>query len=156
MIKHIAQILIICMALLPFTYEVSAKTVEWEKEVSITDETVIVEKNEVRVKPGTQVKFTGGKSKLEVKGRLLVSGSEDNPAVIIIPNLLNGTTPTPIRQLTVLKLNNNIKELEIYPYDVETDKVIEELQAFRWQYAFVWTVLMGVCFYLVLNKSTYW
>ncbi len=42
------------------------------------------------------------------------------------------------------------------PLRVETEEIVDELEAFRKQYAFVWVVLMGIQIYLVLNRTTYW
>ncbi|MBU0672968.1 MAG: hypothetical protein KJ732_08085 [Candidatus Margulisbacteria bacterium] len=85
-----------------------------------------------------------------------VQGTNDEPVVIRIPNPLRNCSVITVPDKTIIKTNENLKELEIYPYSVETKEITDELEAFRTQYAFVWVVLMGIQIYLVLNRSTYW
>ena len=91
-----------------------------------------------------------------VHERLTLKGSENDPVTIVIPNPLSEYTITSIHDKTMIKTDKNLKELEIYPYTVDTQEGLEELRAFRYQYLFVWTVLMGICFYLVWNRAAYW
>lgn len=105
------------------------------------------------IQPGTRLELT---EKLEIKDQLVVKGSEADPAVISIPNPLRNAASTIVRGPVLLKTGPELKELEIQPYSVETEEIVDELEAFRQQYAFVWVVLMGIQIYLVLNRTTYW
>ena len=105
------------------------------------------------LKPGTRLELT---QKMEIRDQLVIRGSEDKPAVILIPNPLRNAKATVVRGPVLLKTNPELKELEIQPYRVDTDEIVDELEAFRQQYAFVWVVLMGIQIYLVLNRTTYW
>jgi hypothetical protein len=154
--RYIIYFLILCISTIPFCGNASAQIIEWDKEISIDNKTLIDTESIVKVKPGTKINFIGFKSRLNIMGHFLVSGSEKNPAVISIPNLVAKSSPTSIRKKAILKFSENLKELEIYPYSADTKEIVDELRAFRYQYAFVWTVLMGICFYLVLNRTIYW
>jgi len=148
--------LIICLSSMPLCGIASAETTEWQREININEETIINEGDLIKVKPGATIRFINSKSKLNIMGQLSISGNDKKPVTLVIPNLLNKLTATSIQEKTLLRSDGNLAELEIYPYRVDTKEVVDELRAFRYQYAFVWTVLMGICFYLVLNRSTYW
>lgn len=154
--KYVVYLIITSLISLPYCQITEAKTVEWQDNVFIQEETTISQDNQVKVKPGTVIKLANSKSRLNIMGSLSIQGSEQNPAMIVIPNLLSKTKPTLIKDASLLTLNGNLKELEVHPYNVETKEIVDELKAFRYQYAFVWTVLMGICFYLVLNRTEYW
>jgi hypothetical protein len=150
--KYLVCLLIVSLITVP----AFARSTPWKGSLSVSEETVIPKGRTVRAYPGTRILFSSSQGKINVRGKLLASGEENNPVVFVIPNFASTANAVSIHDKTVLKMNAHTKELEIYPYDVETEEIIDELRAFRYQYAFVWTVLMGVCFYLVLNKSTYW
>ena len=154
--KYIAFLLIFCLIGLSFCQNVSAETIEWQEEVAIDSKQVINKDNLVKVKPGTKVKFTNLEGELNILGELSASGNDKNPVTITIPNLLSKSSATSIQDQVIIKTSKNLKELEIHPYSVETKEIVDELEAFRKQYAFVWVVLMGIQIYLVLNRSTYW
>jgi len=137
------------------TSKASAQT-KWPKYVDLEQETTIEQNKTINVMPGSEIKFSNTKSKLNVLGQLNIKGSEKQPVTIIIPNAVKQASPILIQDKTLLETDDKLKELEIYPYQVDTDEIVEELRAFRYQYAFVWTVLMGICFYLVLNRTEYW
>ncbi|MFC1540688.1 hypothetical protein ACFL4J_01465 [Candidatus Margulisiibacteriota bacterium] len=140
----------------PFCRAAFAENVDWDKQVAIGHETTIAPANLVRVKPGTKINISGTRGKLIIQGQLSVQGSQADPVTITIPNLLYGARPVSFKDQTVIRTNQDLKELEIHPYSVETEEIVDELEAFRKQYAFVWVVLMGIQIYLVLNRSTYW
>lgn len=140
------------MVSVPLYGTASADATKW----SIEEETTIEGGKIIKLPPGSIIRFKDSKSKLNIFGQLEVKGSKKNPSIIIIPNPLNQLAATRVEEKTLLKPNAHFKELEIYPYEVETKEIIDELQAFRYQYAFIWTVLMGICFYLVMNSTTYW
>jgi hypothetical protein len=154
--RYFVLFLIICLVATPFCRRVSAETMEWQDKVLIRDETTITEKDQIKVKPGTKISFSGIKAKLNIRGQFSVQGNEKNPVTISIPNPLYQARPISFQEQTIIKTNQNLKELEIHPYRVETEEIVDELAAFRKQYAFVWVVLMGIQIYLVLNSSTYW
>jgi hypothetical protein len=156
MLKTIAGLLIICLSVTLTARPSGAKSMQQGKDVVIEKQVVIEANESIELKPGTKLIFPTPDSKLTIKGKLKISGTEKEPSIIVIPNLLTGTDPIPVRQETLLKLDPNLRELEIYPYQVDTDEVVDELRAFRYQYAFVWTVLMAINFYLVMNKTEYW
>jgi hypothetical protein len=144
--------LIVCLVSVPLYGTAAADATEW----SIEEVTTIGEGKIIQVAPGSSIRFKDSKSKLNIFGELRVKGSRKNPSIITMPNPLNRLTAIRVEERTLLRSNAHLKELEIYPYSIETDEALEELRAFRYQYAFVWTVLMGICFYLVINRSTYW
>jgi hypothetical protein len=154
--KYLILIIILCLIGTPFCQTVYAETLEWKETVAIEDQTNIAEGDLLKVKAGTQIKLTNLKSKLNIMGELRVNGSEKKPATIVIPNLLNNASTTSIQEKSLIITNSNLKELEIHPYSVDTGEIVDELKAFRKQYAFVWVVLMGIQIYLVLNRTTYW
>ncbi len=151
----IVYLLVVSLPLVCLSSKVSAQT-KWPRYVDLEQETTIEQNKTINVLPGSEIKFLNTKSKLNVLGRLNIKGSEEKPVTIIIPNAVKQATPVLIKDKTILETDDRLKELEIYPYQVDTDEIIDELRAFRYQYAFVWTVLMGVCFYLVLNRTEYW
>lgn len=154
--KYLIFTLIISLSCLPLCQNSSANTTKWRNEITIDQETIIGPENVIEVNPGARIRLHNGKSKLKIRGTFFVSGTDKKPVTIILPNLVNQLTTRTIDKTTILKTDKNLKELEIYPYSVETEEALDELRAFRYQYAFVWTVLMGICFYLVVNRSSYW
>ncbi|MBU1026672.1 MAG: hypothetical protein KKA31_02965 [Candidatus Margulisbacteria bacterium] len=159
MLKHlrnlIIYLLVVSLPMVCLTSKASAQT-KWPKYVDLEQETTIEQNKTINVMPGSEIKFSNTKSKLNVLGQLNIKGSEKQPVTIIIPNAVKQASPILIQDKTLLETDDKLKELEIYPYQVDTDEIVEELRAFRYQYAFVWTVLMGICFYLVLNRTEYW
>ncbi|NQT30335.1 MAG: hypothetical protein HQ596_07165 [Candidatus Saganbacteria bacterium] len=154
--KHLIYFIILSLALMPLCTGAFAKTTTWDGKVSIKNETSINEGDTVNVMPQTTINFENENAKLLISGNLIIEGSENNPATIVIPNFISGITPTPIHQKTILELNEGLQTLEIFPYTVDTQEIKDELKAFRIQYAIVWTTLMVVNFYLVLNRTAYW
>jgi|GEM_PF-3185432 len=154
--KYIIYFLVLCLTLIPFCQTAFAKNIQWQDEVNIDNELIIVKNDSIRIEPGTNIYLTNIKSKLNINGSLIAQGNDRNPVAIIIPNLLHQTSSASLKGSTIIETNNNLKELEIYPYNVDTEEGIEELKAFRRQYAFVWLFLMGVQIYLVLNRTAYW
>jgi hypothetical protein len=128
MLKPIIHILILSLLTVPFCNISQARTIRLDKDQSM----------------------------LNISERLVLKGTENDPVTIIIPNPVNDYIITSIHDRTMIKTDKNLKELEIYPYKVDTEEGLEELRAFRYQYLFVWSVLMGICFYLVLNRTAYW
>lgn len=154
--KFLIYTIITCLLGTGFCRTAAAETTLWENKVNIDQEMTISSQDHVKVKPGTHINLSGSRGRLNIQGQLSAGGSEDKPVIITIPNMIHGTTPTSFQASTLLRTNKNLKELEIHPYSVETKEIVDELAAFRKQYAFVWAVLMGIQIYLVLNRSTYW
>lgn len=152
--QSIAGQLVVVLSVTILCGPIGAQPVNWPNESVIDHERLIPSDETVNVAPGSTIRFSD--HQLKILGQLVVQGRGDAPTAIIIPNLLNLTTAEVINRPVNLKLSSNLKELEIYPYSVDTKEIVDELRAFRYQYALVWTVLMAINFYLVLNKSKYW
>lgn len=153
--KLICYILIVCLLGLPLARSSSAKIDSWHEKVEIGRSTIVEHDSLIRLMPGTKITLSGC-SNLKIKGQIVANGTGAKPVVIAIPNTLNQKDIKTIKGPITIQTNQELKELQIEPYKVDTDEIVSELEAFRNQYAFVWVVLMGVQIYLVMNRTTYW
>jgi hypothetical protein len=148
--KYLIPIMIFCLIITPFYQTVGAKTVTLRVEDLDLGDTAI------ELEPGDSIKLDASQKELNIPGQLHARGNDKAPVIISIANPLSRADILSIPAETVIKRNRGLKELEIQPYRVETKEIVEELEAFRRQYAFVWVVLMGIQIYLVMNRTQYW
>jgi len=153
--KLICYVLIVCLLGLPLAQSSSARIESWQEKVQIDRSTIVEHDSLIRLMPGTKITLSGC-SNLAIKGQVVASGTDAKPVIIAIPNIIGQTDIKTIKGPITIQTNQELKELQIEPYSIETDEIVSELEAFRNQYAFVWVVLMGVQIYLVMNRTTYW
>lgn len=86
---------------------------------------------------------------------LEIRGSLDHPVVLIpfdAKTEVSSLEPWLISKKTII-YTGNAETLEVQPYNIDSTALKDEIVAFRHQYAILWIVLMGISFYLFINRN---
>ncbi|MBU1026670.1 MAG: hypothetical protein KKA31_02955 [Candidatus Margulisbacteria bacterium] len=135
MIKQICLTLIIALLvqLSPLAHARSLTENEtWSGKIKLIEDIYVPEEFTLTISPDTQVVTNG--NKIISYGTVNIQGQEDKKVKIL------SNPPLSQQNLAVLKMK---------PYDINTEILKEEFNAFKIQYAILWSVLFAGMFIMV-------